>query len=87
MPEIASRVGDMDPDLNLKLCAENDGDMIVAIEHNGRIVGGHIISDPDIPSAEVQFCVSGGRSPHTRKALFNLMKAMEQDNQMCPVDD
>lgn len=61
----------------LRLLQQTDGDIIIAVqsEENGLIQ----------PGDSVEFCTSGGRSPHTLAALRNLMKAMELDNLENPI--
>lgn len=69
------RYEDMSPLGKLRLLQQADGDIIIAI-----------IPDPEgirhfAPS--VEFCIpgsGGGNSPHTHKALFELMRAMALDN-------
>lgn len=65
--EDMSRVG------RLRLLIQDDGDIIVAV--NSQTDDG-LISNGD----HVEFCTSGGRSPHTLSALRDLFKAMELDN-------
>jgi hypothetical protein len=62
----------------LVVLQQNDGDMIVSI-----------IPDPEEPKHLIQsaeFCTltGGGQSLNTRKALQNLMEAMEKDNREKP---
>jgi hypothetical protein len=64
----AQRVEDMSSRGRLRLTAQEDGDMcILVIEDDGT-------------SAGVEFCASGGRSPHTLQALRNLSRAMQRDS-------
>ncbi len=71
--KFAERFEDMSRFGRLRVFQQDDGDMIVAI-----------IEDPDNPSSgllpSVEFCTSGGKSPHTREALRALMHAIERDN-------
>ena len=69
----AERFEDMSQRGRLRIIQQDDGDMIVyVIEDLHSINGG--------PSAGVEFCTSGGKSPKTREALHSLMIAMAQDN-------
>lgn len=71
---------DMSPDGKLRLIVQDDGDIIVAM--NGRTMN-------DAPCiAQLEFCSvgsGGGRSPHTREALRNLIVAIQRDNQEQPI--
>lgn len=70
--KFAERFEDMSRLGRLHVLQQDDGDMIVAI-----------IEDPNNPSygfPTVEFCTSGGKSPHTREALRALMRAIERDN-------
>lgn len=74
-----SRIEDMSPDGKLKLFIQNDGDIVVSIY--GRNMG-------EMISAQVEFCSTGsggGRSPKTRDALVDLMRAIEEDNAKRPI--
>lgn len=76
-----ARMGEMAPagDSHMRLLIEDDGDVCVSIyEADGpgaaRIAG-------------IQFCApgaGGGQSPHTRRALLDLIRAMAQDNADLP---
>ena len=68
---------DMSRDGKLRLIQQEDGDIIVSVINS---------EDKFMPS--VEFCsihCGGGRSPHTIKALRNLMKAMKKDNEQTPI--
>ena len=75
-----TRAEDMSPDGRLRIIQQDDGDIIVTVvpdSHERR------------PSASVEFCSvgsGGGRSPHTVKALRDLMAAMRKDNAECASD-
>jgi hypothetical protein len=75
-----SRKEDMSPRGQLKLHQDDDGDYYVSVyqdDGNGMIV----------EWATVEFCMcgmGGGKSPNTRKALVELAKAMELDNEESP---
>jgi hypothetical protein len=63
----AERHEDMSRTGRLRLTAQEDGDMcILVIDESGE-------------SAGVEFCASGGRSPHTLQALRDLSHAMKRD--------
>lgn len=73
------RMEDMSPNGRLVVRRQSDGDVIVAC------------MDDDYNSVSVEFCTpftGGGLSPHTHRALLNLMAAMEKDeeerNEMTP---
>lgn len=76
----AARRGDMDPELELRLMREDDGDVLLELYGPAR--------EPDTPTAStwisaiVQFCTGrgGGRSPAVHRALCDLMVAIEADN-------
>lgn len=74
------RIEDMSPRGYLELYIEEDGDIIVTscgMDH-GLVE----------PGSSVQFCVAGsggGRSSRTRRALLDLMVAMEKDNEEHPI--
>ena len=69
------RYEDMSPRGKLVVCQQNDGDMIISV-----------IPDPDekprhfIHTAEFCTLSGGGQSLNTRKALQDLMNAIEKDN-------
>ena len=67
-----SRHEDMSPDGELTLYMQRDGDIIIIIKKKDE----H--SHPK--ELDLEFCCSGGKSPHTRKALFALAAAIEKDN-------
>lgn len=76
MSKIVERHEDMSPLGRLRLIVQDDGDVIVAV-----------VPDPDEPPGRfgnsVEFCSvggGGGHSPHTLRALRELVKAMEADN-------
>ena len=73
-----SRPEDMSPDGVLTVSRQEDGDVIVGIKarpfRSGRLI-----------SLSVEFCVEGGRSPNTWRALIALAEAMEQDSQEYPI--
>lgn len=78
--EPVSRKEDMSPRGQLKIQQDDDGDFYVSVyedDGDGMIV----------ESATVEFCTTGsggGKSPHTRRALEGLAKAMELDNRESP---
>ncbi|MEY2640863.1 MAG: hypothetical protein RL150_256 [Candidatus Parcubacteria bacterium] len=85
MSDTVTRIGDMNAIRWLLVMRQSDGDIIVRIVQEGEVVGGEDYGNPMVPSAEVEFCLSGGRSKHTRVALLALMEAMERDNQERPI--
>lgn len=64
---------------------QKDGDVIVLIEQDGISIGSVDTGNPKDRSAQVEFCVSGGRSRNTLMALRNLFEAMEKDNTENPI--
>lgn len=81
MASCVTRAGDMSPDGRLRVWRQEDGDLIVEVvpEYDER--------SPS-PSASVEFCTvgsGGGRSSHTRKALFALIEAIKRDNAESPI--
>lgn len=90
-----ARAGEMNPDIpsdvpgqgtvqaSLRITIARDGDIAVYIDYDGIPVG----SDGLQEGARVEFCNpsgGGGRSPRTRDALMQLIKAIEEDNQQHP---
>lgn len=85
--QTCERNEDMSPDARLKLFREEDGDIIVSIIPSTEKLRKNYSFG--LEAMEVQFCTigsGGGRSPHTRKALFALMEAIELDNKENPID-
>ncbi len=71
---------DMSPDGILRLYQQMDGDIVIACHGHTQF------GEPC--EAHVEFCAmgfGGGRSPNTRAALIELMKAIEKDNQEHPI--
>lgn len=71
--KVAERFEDMSPLGRLRVFWDDDGDVIVAIVPDPNE------SDPN----SVEFCIpgsGGGQSTHTHRALIELVKAMERDN-------
>jgi len=66
------RKEDMSPDGKLRIMAQDDGDVIVCVIPD---------SEMEDPSASVEFCTSPIRSPNVLKALRNLARAIELDNE------
>lgn len=72
---MAERFEDMSPRGRLRVLQQDDGDMII-----------EVVEDPNSQSCTaglscaVEFCVSGGKSPKTREALYVLMLAMAEEN-------
>ena len=83
--DIADRPGDMHPTRKLGIFLQKSGDVLVAIIQDGDIVGDADLGNTNVRSAQVEFCVSGGRSPRTYAALLQLMESMKQDNDERPV--
>lgn len=72
---------DMSPDGKLTLIVQDDGDIIVGI------VGRSMMNNKVLGT--VEFCTvgsGGGRSPHTREALRNLIIAIQRDNLERPIE-
>ncbi len=76
----AERVGDMHPTRALRLLHQSGGDIILVIIQDGYAVGDVDVGNEEDRSAQVEFCVSGGRSRRTHAALLNLIEAMKEDN-------
>jgi len=86
-----SRRDDMSQKRTLNVFIESDGDICVFV---GEEIGKYKVSSPmktyneneDIAYASVEFVAMGGgmRSPHTRDALINLIKAIQKDNKENP---
>lgn len=79
------RAGDMHPSRALKLCIQADGDVVVHITQDGITVGDVDTGAEGERSAQVEFCVSGGRSRHTHQALLNLIEAIKRDEAERPI--
>ncbi len=80
-----ARVGDMHYNRALRVYQQTDGDMVVVIEQGGEQIGGIDTGNPSDRVAQVEFCVSGGRSRRTHAALHALMEAMLEDNRLNPI--
>lgn len=77
--EFLERFNRQDPiEVNKRYSRRGDMDpenkMYLLIQEDGDII-------IDIPCKSLEFCTSGGRSPHTRKALRNLIDAIIKDNE------
>lgn len=77
------RPGATGPEPKLRLIKTDDGDVIVLIVQKEVVIGDR---EREL-EAEVQFCTfqGGGTSPKTLRALWALMKAMEEDNTDYPL--
>lgn len=80
--DTVERDGDMAPrgDMVLRVDKQDDGDVVVTVMEKSR--------SGELLMASCEFCtvgMGGGRSTHTRQALFALMVAMEKDNAECPL--
>lgn len=73
------RIGDMHPNRALRILQQSGGDIILSIVQDGYSVGDIDIGNVNDRSAQVEFCVSGGKSRHTHAALLGLMEAMKRD--------
>jgi hypothetical protein len=81
MINCVTRAEDMSTDGRLRIMQQDDGDMIVVIVP---------ASQERRRSESVEFCsvgCGGGRSPHTVKALRDLMTAMRKDNEERKIDN
>lgn len=80
LPQRVSRPGDMGTEECLTVSLQPDGDVIVRVDNlDGR---------DRIVSVAVEFCApgtGGGRSPHTRLALLDLIAAMARDQKERPL--
>lgn len=82
MRHSAQRREDMSPDGWMQVGVQNDGDVVVSFQ------GRNCVGEPVLGC--VEFCAlgaGGGRSPHTRVALEELLAAMEKDNQENPIPE
>lgn len=79
------RVGDMHPNRALVMYVQRDGDIVMAITQDEIPIGDTDTGNPEQRAAQIEFCVSGGRSHHTLMALRNLINAMEKDNAERPI--
>lgn len=78
--KIVERNEDMSPRGKLVVLQQDDGDIIVCSQGMDR--------DLVQPGSSVEFCAigsGGGRSPHTLRALYALMEAIERDNAERPL--
>lgn len=80
--EAIVRIGDMHPTRSIKLIKQRSGDVVMSITQDGVVVAENGRSRS---LAMVEFCVSGGRSPHTLQALYALKEAIERDNVERPI--
>ncbi len=85
MRDMVERLGDMHRTRALKLYVQSDGDVVVLITQDGIPVGDIDTGNESDQSAQVEFCVSGGRSRRTHHALLNLIEAMKEDNEKNPI--
>ena len=69
------RFEDMGAVKRLRIIRDGDGDILVSISAGRMPLGG---PDPDT-EASVEFCIKGGHSPRTLRALVAVMTAMEED--------
>ncbi len=76
MPDLVTRPSDNDPDLRLQVMQDEQGDVYVSIRGGKR----NPLGDA------VRFCTmaGGGRSPRTRNAIQELMRAMRDDQKEYP---
>ena len=79
------RVGDMHPNRALRILQQSDGDIILVIVQDGYAVGEVDTGNPNDRSAQVEFCVSGGKSRNTHAALLALVEAIKRDNIERPI--
>ena len=80
MSQTLTRPGDMHPTTSLNLHLQDDGDVVLWVGHPRYPM-------PD-GEKEVEFTTigsGGGRSPHTYKALRNLIEAIKKDNNHDPI--
>jgi|WetSurMetagenome_2_1015567.scaffolds.fasta_scaffold49911_1 hypothetical protein len=74
-----TRVGDMDTRAALNVYMQDDGDIVVWI-------GAPFLPQDEVKNVEFTTVGGGGgRSDNTRKALIELMHAIEKDNDICPI--
>ena len=94
-----ARIGDMSWNRSLIVMMENDGDLVIGIGRKLQCDDGYIASYPqrlnedellhdDDEFAMVEFCTYAGRgrSPKTRKAIVDLVKAMIEDEKENPIE-
>ena len=76
--EFTKRLDDMSRDTELCVGSESNGDIYLMIYKKGIY----------IRNSQVEFVGRFGdtRSPHTRKALYNLLEAIKKDNKENPID-
>jgi hypothetical protein len=80
MSKTLTRPGDMHPLTSLNVHVQDDGDIVLWV------------GSPSFPTVdgerEVEFTTigsGGGRSPHTRHALHELVQAIKKDNEESPI--
>ena len=73
-----NRIGDMSPDDYINVHRQSDGDVVVTVVSTDRY-------SQKPTHSTVEFCVSGGRSPNTIKALNNLIEAIKKDHEENPI--
>jgi hypothetical protein len=79
------RMEDMSSDGTFCVFRENDGDIILQIIQTQDTMTMRRFDEPVI--AEVQFCTcsnGGGKSPRVLEALYELARAIQEDNANCP---
>jgi hypothetical protein len=79
------RTGDMHPNRSLHIYVQSDGDIVLIMRQNGACIGGTDMGNQNAEVAQVEFCLNGGRSIHTRRALYELIEAMKRDNAEHPI--
>ena len=81
---IYKRVGDMGPNDYIQVLLQKDGDIVLTGFSFHRSYRGE---KPKLKSEiSIEFSASGGRSPHTRRALLKLCLAIEKDNKENPIE-
>ena len=89
-PTSIFRRGEMDTEKTLSLWIEEDGDIQIGIgkmPHGAPYYLRELDEDPNRNHSVMEFTCcgcGGGHSPHTRKALLDLILAMEKDNKESP---
>jgi hypothetical protein len=75
------RIGDMHPTRSLRLKTQRSGDVVVMICQGGFPIGDIDLGNVATETAQIEFCMNGGKSPRTLQALRDLQEAIRLDNE------
>ena len=77
----------MHPGRGIRVTQDQDGDIHIATIQDGDVLWGRDLNhNLIVAKAEYVTGGGGGRSPHTSKALLELMDAIDRDNAERPIE-